>query len=108
MASSLSQVIKVKASIITVEVGQVQKDIVDLVNKHALVSNRSIDYMEEKALIRMLILFLGFSYVLSSAAVPLSRIFKSINANPSAQELMAQVLSLSLFLSHINDNEAPY
>ncbi|KAF8403464.1 hypothetical protein HHK36_011568 [Tetracentron sinense] len=30
--------------------------------------------MEEKPLIRMLILFLGFSYVLSSGAVPLSSI----------------------------------
>ncbi|KAF8369739.1 hypothetical protein HHK36_032237 [Tetracentron sinense] len=65
--------------------------------------------MEEKPLIRMLILFLGFSYVLSSGAVPLSSIifrgsFKSINAYPSAQELMPQVfLSLSLSLSLLND-----
>ncbi|KAH7853412.1 hypothetical protein Vadar_002122 [Vaccinium darrowii] len=46
--------------------------------------------MELKAIRKLLILFLGFSFVLSSAAVPTSRILKSFKEDPSVQGLLAQ------------------
>ncbi|KAF8398067.1 hypothetical protein HHK36_016994 [Tetracentron sinense] len=46
--------------------------------------------MEQKALPGLLIIFLCFSYVLSSGAVPLSRTIRSINADPLVQEFELQ------------------
>ncbi|KAL9436349.1 hypothetical protein AB3S75_022408 [Citrus x aurantiifolia] len=47
--------------------------------------------MDNKACLKLLVLFLGFSFVLSSTAVPATRMAKSDNENPvQVQELLAQ------------------
>ncbi|KAA8518348.1 hypothetical protein F0562_015769 [Nyssa sinensis] len=46
--------------------------------------------MEHKAFLRLLVLFLFLSFVLSTAAVPTSRSLKSIEEDPTAQDFLAQ------------------
>ncbi|XAR69548.1 hypothetical protein NMG60_11001179 [Bertholletia excelsa] len=47
--------------------------------------------MDRKAFLPLLLfLFLGFSFIISSAAVPTSRRLKSLNDAPSVQDLLAQ------------------
>ncbi|KAI8562688.1 hypothetical protein RHMOL_Rhmol03G0054100 [Rhododendron molle] len=46
--------------------------------------------MEHRAVLKLLVLFLGFSFVLSSAAVPTSRSLKSFRDDPSVQDLLAE------------------
>ncbi|KAH7855842.1 hypothetical protein Vadar_029589 [Vaccinium darrowii] len=43
-----------------------------------------------KGILKLLVLFLGFSFVLSSAAVPASRSLKSFKDDPAVQDLLAQ------------------
>ncbi|KAL9431367.1 hypothetical protein AB3S75_026534 [Citrus x aurantiifolia] len=47
--------------------------------------------MDNKVCLKLLVLFLGFSFVLSSTAVPATRMAKSDNDPVQVQELLAQV-----------------
>ncbi|PSS15795.1 DNA ligase [Actinidia chinensis var. chinensis] len=46
--------------------------------------------MEHKGLVPVLVLFLGFSFVLSCVAVPTSRSLKSFQGDPFVQDLLAR------------------
>ncbi|XP_059646461.1 uncharacterized protein LOC132293137 [Cornus florida] len=47
-------------------------------------------YMEHTYFLRLLVLFLGFSFVLYSVAIPTSRSVKPIKEEVSVQDLLAQ------------------